>query len=103
MPATERTAIREDGAPQTFTLKDGTVVELRNGCLVEQRSRLVLTGSHQTTGYMLRHGRLTADEHFWWEIWGDITCDSMSSQESFGIAGSGMRRSNRIVNRMEAA
>jgi hypothetical protein len=103
MPATERTAIREDGSPQTLKLRDGRLCELRNGCLVVASTREVLTGSHQTAGYVLEHAKLTNDERFYWSVWGAILCDRMSSQESHGQIGVGMRYSNRIKERMEAA
>lgn len=101
MPATE-SMTQSLGSPATFTLRDGCLVELRNGCLVESSTRKVLTGSHQTANYLLEHARLTADERFYWTVWGDILCDRMSSQTSMGTAGGGLRRHGRIVDRLGA-
>jgi hypothetical protein len=102
MPATE-SLTQSIGTPQTYRLLDGRVVELRNGCLVEFLTREVVTGSHQTAGYLLDHAKLTNDERLFWSVWGDILCDRMSSQASMGQCSGGLRRSGRIAEKMEAA
>lgn len=91
------------GSPQTYTLRDGRTVELRNGCVVDEESRHTLAGSRQATEYLLTFGKLTQEQREHLEEWGVAVCDRMSSQESFGMAGSGLRRSNRVVERMGAA
>lgn len=102
MPGTP-TYTQSIGTPQTVTLKSGTVLAIRNGCLVNERTREVLTGSHQTAAHVLANCRLTDDERLHWQTWGHILCGRMSSQEAKGQCGSGLRRSNRVVERMGAA
>lgn len=98
------TYLQSRGTPQTLTLaNDGRVCELRNGCLVMADTREVITGSNDTAAFVLARCVLTAEQRNWWKTWGAAVCDRMSSQSSMGQAGSGLRRSNRIVEKMEAA
>ena len=102
MPTTP-TYCQSVGSPQTVTLKCGTTLTLRNGCLVNERTREVVTGSRDTTAYVLANCRLTDDERLHWQTWGNILCDRMNSQPAAGQCGSGLRRSNRVVEKMENA
>jgi hypothetical protein len=100
MPARE-SYVQSIRTPQTYTLRDGRTVEVRNGCLVESKTREVLTGSEQTTAYLLANAKLHPDDRAWLETWGETVCDRMSSQDSMRMASGGLPRSNRIVERMK--
>lgn len=77
MPATPSfTQSRRE--PQTYRLRDGRTVELRNGCLVDSETRHTLAGSNKSTAYLLANAKLTADERAWLTEWGDVTFDAMS-------------------------
>jgi hypothetical protein len=102
MPANE-SLIQSHGSPQIIPLLDGRKCELRNGCLVDAATREVLTGSLETTAFVLDHGKLTDTQRRWWQDWGMTVCDRMSSQASLGQCGSGLRRHNRVAERMEEA
>lgn len=102
MPATP-SYCQSQGSPQTVTLRTGKSLALRNGCLVDEKTRETITGSRETAAYVLEHCCLTDDERLWWSTWGSAVCDRMSSQESRGQCGSGLGRKLAFKEQMEAS
>lgn len=94
--------IQTHGIAETYVLDGWLKVELRNGCLVDCETRKTLFGSKETPAVLLGRAKLTTRERAKWQECGDAICDSMSRQGEFRMAGSGLRRHNRIRERMEA-
>jgi hypothetical protein len=65
-----RPTARQPIMPTTYTLIDGRVCEVRNGCLVDQATRTTVAGSNESAAKLLADGLLTADQRQWIEEWG---------------------------------
>ena len=57
MPASE-SAIQSHGTPECYRLTDGRYVEIRNGCVVDPKTRETLAGSEEAGDFILAHGKL---------------------------------------------
>jgi hypothetical protein len=102
MPA-QPSSIQSFGTPQVYTLKDGRAVEVRNGCVVDTRTRATLAGSREASDYLLAHAVLTPEQREWISYWGARVYGTMGVQPGYGAPGLGMPKQLNSKQREAAA
>lgn len=102
MPTTPST-IQSFGTPQTYNLADGRLVEVRNGCVVDAKTRDTIAGSREASDYLLKHAVLTQEQREWIAYWGVRIYGTMSIQPAHGAPGLGMPRDLRFKAKGAAA